>query len=343
METPENENMLDGISSGMEIPEFDIDSMIADVPDAQTADDDDSITLDMSELAAIDVEMADDNEPVEPVMEDNLVEVEEPLEVPEFGFDETPKEQGTFNEPMMTEQPQMGAESGFDMPEGQEIPEFDLDAMIMDVPSAETASEDDDSITLDMSELSAIDLDLEEEANAPESVETAPGLPMEQPSTVQDIEPPKPIDFNKVFMEPPVKISTIGHVESYADVAMDLAANNLNFGKISVVKKSGEEFGELMNQGFKNEISFSMDDPIYIKYLSRKKSIDIRGDLTKAKYLTDRFDLDDLAALEEIMIVPVIKGDEIKGIGVYGREKGKKEPTHFQKSELYNLGFLQEE
>ncbi|NPV01885.1 MAG: hypothetical protein HPY53_10945 [Brevinematales bacterium] len=356
IETPENENMLEGISSGMEIPEFDIDSMIADVPDTQAADDDDSITLDMNELAAIDVEMADDNGPVEPMMEDNLVEVEEPLDVPEFDMGESQDEQGTFDEPMMTEQPKMDNESSFDLPEGQEIPEFDLDAMIMDVPSAETASEDDDSITLDMSELSAIDLDLEEEAPAPEASETIPEFPVEPSgsiqeiespteltSSVQDIEPHKPIDFNKVFMEPPVKISTIGHVESYADVAMDLAANNLNFGKISVVKKSGEEFGELMNQGFKNEMSFSMDDPIYIKYLSRKKSVDIRGDLTKAKYLTDRFDIDDLAALEEIMIVPVIKGDEIKGIGVYGREKGKKEPTHFQKSELYNLGFLQEE
>jgi hypothetical protein len=354
-ETPENEDMLENITSGMEIPEIDIDSMIADVPDALSSEEDDSITLDLDELAAIDVDLSEEAEQTESVMEENFVEIEEPLEISDAAIEEPLGELEIPEDPSASAQPLNDVDSDFDLPEGQDIPEFDLDSMIMDVPSAESGSDDDDSITLDMSELSAIDLDIDDEVSPAESSVTADELPVEiapaevgeapavKESVLKDIEPAKHIDFNKVFMEPPVKTSTIGHVESYADVAMDVAQNSLNFKKISVVKKSGEEFGELMNNGFKKEISFSMDDPIYVKYLSRKKSLDIRGDLTKAQYLRDRFDIDDLASLEEIMIVPVIKGDEIKGIGIYGREKGQKEPTHFQKSELYNLGFLQEE
>ncbi|OHD56515.1 MAG: hypothetical protein A2Y33_15445 [Spirochaetes bacterium GWF1_51_8] len=337
-ETAPNDEMIEDLTSGMDIPEIDIDSMITGIPDNITDDDDDSITLDPNEMAALDIQL-DSETPSEGIS------VEEPLLGDDFEFN-APEPLPESGDAPLSAQPESGPIQDIELPEGQDIPEFDLDAMINEVPSVDSINDDDDSITLDMDELSAIDLDLEEVHSTddlgPAATDEASSLE-EAPSAIQDIEVRKPIDFNKVFMEPPVKISTIAHVESYADVAMDLAVNNLNFNKISVMKKSGEEFGVLMKQGFSKETSIGLDDPIYQKYLSRKKSVDIRGDLTKSSYLTERFSLEDLQNLEELMIVPVVKGEEIKGIGIYGREKGKKEATHFQKSELYNLGFLQEE
>ncbi len=163
----------------------------------------------------------------------------------------------------------------------------------------------------------------------------------EQPKfdTIEEME----TDLKNVMEEPPHKISTIATVEDYGNVARDLAKNYLGMTNISILKRENNHFSTVMKDGFKNSnISFDMNDPLVTMFLSKGKSVDIKGNLD-SKYVRSKFNANDIANLEEIFIVPIAKKGELVGVGFFGREKGVKEPTNFQKSELFNMGYLQEE
>ncbi len=163
----------------------------------------------------------------------------------------------------------------------------------------------------------------------------------EQPKfdTIEETE----ADLKNVMEEPPHKISTIATVEDYGNVARDLAKNYLGMTKISILKRENNHFSTVMKDGFENSnISFDMNDPLVSMFLSKGKSVDIKGNLN-SKYVKSKFNSNDIANLEEIFIVPIAKKGELVGVGFFGREKGVKEPTNFQKSELFNMGYLQEE
>ncbi|MEJ5284250.1 MAG: hypothetical protein WHS77_04275 [Brevinematales bacterium] len=163
----------------------------------------------------------------------------------------------------------------------------------------------------------------------------------EQPKfdTIEEME----TDLKNVMEEPPHKISTIATVEDYGNVAKDLAKNYLGMTKISILKRENNHFSTVMKDGFENSnISFDMNDPLVSMFLSKGKSVDIKGNLN-SKYVKSKFNSNDIANLEEIFIVPIAKKGELVGVGFFGREKGVKEPTNFQKSELFNMGYLQEE
>lgn len=163
----------------------------------------------------------------------------------------------------------------------------------------------------------------------------------EQPKfdTIEETE----ADLKNVMEEPPQKISTIATVEDYGNVAKDLAKNYLGMTNISILKRENNHFSIVMQDGFENSnISFDMNDPLVSMFLSKGKSVDIKGNLD-SKYVKSKFNSNDIANLEEIFIVPIAKKGELVGVGFFGREKGVKEPTNFQKSELFNMGYLQEE
>lgn len=179
--------------------------------------------------------------------------------------------------------------------------------------------------------------EIEEIPNFPYSTEGA----AEQSVKVEKQEPVS--DVTAALTSPPERLSSISSVSDYGNVALDLAKNRLNIDKILVLEKLGEDFSPIINEGLPG-VEFKMDvfDPIYDKFLSKRKSLNVRGDLNDSEYLKAKFGKDILDSLDEVLIVPIIKKEEIQGVAIYARAKGVTEPTNFQKSELYNLGFLQE-
>lgn len=325
-EAPEELIDLDTLETPFAAPEIDFDETPADIEDipVETAHAEEEeakpVDLDIDTLS----KMADMDEgtvpaPAEPETHETdsgMVEID----AGELGG-------GDFAEPM---------DEDLAVPDVAEFsPDFDLDSMMNSISGGEAgADDDDDSISLDASQLAAIEVD-EPAAAAPEPAAAAPEP--EEGSTQGAI------DFAKLFSEPPTKISTIGDVDSYADVAMDLAKNNLKIQKVNILKRTPTGFETSVNEGFEGPIKITTDDPLFKKFISNKKSVDIRGDLAGAKYLQSILSANDLGNLEELIIVPIVKVDSVEGIAVYGREKGVNEPTSFQKSELHNLGFLQQD
>ncbi len=176
----------------------------------------------------------------------------------------------------------------------------------------------------------------------------AEAQPIEQ-QAAEVLEKPEMLTDNAIeeksdeFFEPPQKLSSICTVEDYSRVAFDLAKNSLNINKLFVLEKKGDNFNSIMGKGFSiNELSLKNSDPIYQLFLSKKKSVDIKGNIKNTRYLQERFPINELDNVEEVLIVPIIKFNEIDGIALYAREKGTEEPSNFQKSEIFNLGFLQE-
>ncbi len=157
--------------------------------------------------------------------------------------------------------------------------------------------------------------------------------------TIEELE----YDLKNVMEEPPQKISTIATVEDYGNVARELAKNYLGMTHIVILKRNNNHFSTVIKDGFKNSnISFDMNDPLVSIFLSKGKSVDIKSNLD-SKYIKSKFNENDISNLEEIFIVPIAKKGELVGVGFFGREKGIKEATNFQKSELFNMGYLQEE
>ncbi len=160
----------------------------------------------------------------------------------------------------------------------------------------------------------------------------------EKIETIEEIEE----DLKNVMEEPPHKISTIGTVEDYGKVAFELAKNYLGMSKIMILKRENNHFSLNMKENFSSDVSFTMDDPLVTMFLSKGKSISIKGNIN-SRYVRSKFNEKDIENLEEIFVVPIAKKGELVGVGFFGREKGVKEPTNFQKSELFNMGYLQEE
>lgn len=105
----------------------------------------------------------------------------------------------------------------------------------------------------------------------------------------------------------------------------------------------GDKYTSIMATGFQiSDFTMSGNDPILKLFLSKMKSVDIKGDIKDTRYLKERFPESELNNVEEMFIVPVIRHNDVEGIAVYARETGTIEPTNFQKSEIFNLGFLQE-
>lgn len=151
------------------------------------------------------------------------------------------------------------------------------------------------------------------------------------------------LKMKKVFVEPPVRLSSICSVEDYGKAAIDIAKKSLNINKVLVLEKKGAEFKTILNKGFESkDFGIDMNDPVYKIFLSQKKSLDISGDLQESRYLKERFNQKDIKGIEEFFIMPIINKEDISGIALFARENGTAVPTNFQRSELFNLGFLQE-
>jgi hypothetical protein len=288
---------------------FDLDTAISEVPFAEDAvEDEGEISLDADELAAIGVDLSNESIEVEEIIPE---EAEEEFEISSI-------------------------EAG--IPEEEEVT---LSAGIEDSPLGEDIGE-----PLNLSESP-----LGEDIGSPLDLETnplgiEPGVREEGEeaivsTTTGEEALSEDIDFKKVFGEPPVRLSSISSVEAYSDVALDIAKNSLNLSKVAVLKKGNDGFDNLITNDFEKPFSFSFDDPLIKKLVNKRKSTDVRGDLTKSQYLKEKFSESDLANFAELIFVPIIKGKEIEGIAVYAREQGIKEPTNLQKSELHNIGFLQ--
>ncbi|MGC8764302.1 MAG: hypothetical protein ACP5QT_00230 [Brevinematia bacterium] len=150
------------------------------------------------------------------------------------------------------------------------------------------------------------------------------------------------IDLKNEMAEPPQKTSTIATVEDYGSVALDLSKNNLGISRVMILKRENSHFIPVIQEGFKSsEVSFDIDDPLIKLFFSKGKCVDIKGNL-KSRYLSSKFLETDLNEIEELFIMPIIKKNEIVGVAFYGRESGVPEATNFQKSELFNMGYLQE-
>ncbi len=161
---------------------------------------------------------------------------------------------------------------------------------------------------------------------------------LESEENVEDVLP----DVDEILEEPPVKVSHIGTVEDYISVARDIAQNHLGLSKMGILKKKGTQFDNLEQDGFEKSLSLSEDDPIYAKFLQNKKSLSLKNHLSESRYLREKFSDSDLSDLEEIIFVPIIKNDNLEGVGIFARKKGEPEPNGYQRSELHTLGFLQE-
>ncbi|MCX7820643.1 MAG: hypothetical protein N2258_03105 [Brevinematales bacterium] len=201
----------------------------------------------------------------------------------------------------------------------------------------EKLKEIEESIEFDIPEVENIQV--ENMADNLTQLEEATAIEQPKVETIEEME----ADLKNVMEEPPQKISTIATVEDYGNVARELAKNYLGMTNISILKRENNHFSTVIKDGFKNSnISFDINDPLVSLFLSKGKSVDIKGNLD-SKYVKSKFNESDIKNLEEIFIVPIAKKGELVGVGFFGREKGVKEPTNFQKSELFNMGYLQEE
>ncbi|URA09969.1 hypothetical protein [Thermospira aquatica] len=262
--------------------------------------------------------------------------------------------------PSLESEEQLSLET-LDLPEVAEAPVLEemtedlslADTLLEEVsPQEENSLAEDEVIALNMDELSNIPIaeeNVQEVANIPEDqervMENEPLAPPEESSSSEKV-----VMFGekvheslaKLLSEPPKRLSTIHDVPSYANAARDIAHSSLGMKKVCVLEKKGDVFENILHDGFQSVLTLSTKDPIYTKILSKHKSLDIQNNLEKASYLRKWFGDGELERLEELFITPVIKKDEVVGIGIYGREKGVPEVTDLQKSELYNIGFLQE-
>ncbi len=227
------------------------------------------------------------------------------------------------------------------------------EALLEEVPAqAEDVSSEDEVIALDMDELANIPVVEETEqetASVPEEreikMENEPLVTQEQASSSEKVVmfgEELHEDLAKLLSEPATRLSTIHDVASYAHAARDIAHSSLGMKRVCVLEKKGDVFENVVQEGFKSKLKLSTQDPLYKKILSKHKSLDIQNNLEKASYLKQWFGDGELKDLDELFITPVIKNNEVIGVGIYGREKGVPEVTDLQKSELYNIGFLQE-
>ncbi len=154
-----------------------------------------------------------------------------------------------------------------------------------------------------------------------------------------------PMDEGEAAMaEPPQKVSSICSVEDYGKVAFDLARNSLNILNILILKRINNQFMCIMKEGFQTDkFAISEKDPVFQMFLSQNKGLDIKGEIKNTRYLKERFSAQELDSIDEVFIVPIVKKESVVGMAIYGKQKGTAEATHFQKSELLNLGFLQDQ
>jgi hypothetical protein len=237
------------------------------------------------------------------------------------------------------------SEETFDipMPETESISEAQMDFSQIDMTETtpqveeETINQPEEPLVLDQQEG---DIQIDSEAVPIPSIVA---IESDDYKNKVELDPENERLVKEVLSQPPVRLSAIISVEDYANVALDLAQNMMGIGKIYVFKKEGNEFKTLLNHGFKSgKVSISLEDPVYEMFLSRGKSVDITGDLKNTRYLQERFPKD-LDFLEEMLIVPVMRHDSVEGLAFYARERNTREPSSLQKSEVFNLGFLQEE
>lgn len=208
-----------------------------------------------------------------------------------------------------------------------------------------------EDIELQMEELPTIPHDIPmpepvEVFEEPEAIPETPTLSVEKTPAVVSLdarEKEYEAGMTNVFVEPPVRLSSICTVADYGKAAVDIAKKSLNINKVIVLERQRDGFKTVVNKGFgMKDFTLGKDDPIYKIFLSHKKSLDISGDLKKSRYLQERFSDKDIASAEEFFIMPIIRKDDVSGIAVFARDKGTTPPTNFQRSELFNLGFLQE-
>lgn len=328
---------------------LDIDTLVASVPEVGSQpEEDEEIALSMDELSNLDIQ--EEEVPVEqpgldldidelvssvPVVGEDLEDESIALDPDELNNLESGLELEDLDTPGsgITAADEMSPEEA--LPADETVNDLDIDGLMSSVPEIEDIVDESEDISLSMDDLS--NLDIEEIDNSSEII------PEEmQPVSSSVQEDKADFDFDDVFGAPPVKLSSITSVEEYAQVAQDLARNSLKMSKVAVYKKQGAQFISILNDGFESDIILDESDPLLQKYINRHKSIDIRGDLENTRYLKERFSAQDLKDLEELLIVPVVHGEDINGLALFGRMKRETEPTNFQKSELHNLGFLQE-
>ena len=170
--------------------------------------------------------------------------------------------------------------------------------------------------------------------------------PIEVVDVEKNVEKEKaaPINFAKLFSEPPVRMNTLSKIDDYVDAVINLSKTNLHMDKVFVFKKNGENFETVASEGL-TQSNYIMDenDPIYRSVLAKHKSIDITGDLKSTRYLKERIPYEHLENLAELFIVPVIKDNSVDGVAMFGRNYGSEEATNIQKYELYNIGFLHDD
>ncbi len=317
----EEDAIPSGDNSSLEL-DLDIDDLINSVPEVGEEGEEDNISLDMDELNNL-----------ESTIDINMEEMVQP-EISESPFEPETETLNENVEPVSDNEPT--------------LEDLDIDRLMSSVPEIEDIVDNDEGdISLSMDDLSNLDLD--EETNMevtaaeifPEEVVSVSDQDLEQIS--QNLNNgSNQNDFEDIFGAPPVKLSSITNVEEYAAVAQDLAKNSLKMSKVAIYKKQGEDFVSILNDGFESEVMLDVKDPVLSRYIEKHKSIDIRGDLENTRYLKERFSTQDLKDLSELLIVPIVHGEEVNGLALFGRKKGDAEPTNFQKSELHNLGFLQE-
>ncbi|MCX7882063.1 MAG: hypothetical protein N2314_02445 [Brevinematales bacterium] len=262
----------------------------------------------------------------EPSLEDvSLEEIHlDTIEMPEISLEEASPQQESGETLLESE-----------LPEEMKVADTLLEEI--SVPEKEETVEDE-VIALNMEELSAIPV---EETG----MQTSPEMPKEAQNPQEKVMmfgEELHEDLAKLLSEPPKRISTIHDVPSYAKAAHDIAKSALGMNRVCVLEKRGEKFENVLQDGFQVALNLSTNDPLYKKVLAHHKSLDIQQNLEKASYLKQWFKDGELQNLEELFITPVIRDGEVVGVGIYGREKGTHEPTDLQKSELYNIGFLQE-
>lgn len=147
------------------------------------------------------------------------------------------------------------------------------------------------------------------------------------------------------MMEPPQKTSSILSVEDFGKIAVELAKKSLNVDKILILEKKDDRYIPIIKEGIDPSAGFKImaNDPIFTMFLSGGKGIDIKGNMSRTRYFNERFDPKDIEGIDEIFITPIIKNREITGMAIYLKAAGIPDSTHYQKSELLNLSFLQDQ
>jgi hypothetical protein len=147
------------------------------------------------------------------------------------------------------------------------------------------------------------------------------------------------------MMEPPQKTSSILTVEDFGKIAVELARKSLNVNKILILEKKDDRYIPIIKEGLDPSADFKImaNDPIFTMFLSGGKGLDIKGNMSRTRYFNERFDSKDIEGIDEIFITPIIKNREITGIAIYLKAAGIPDSTHYQKSELLNLSFLQDQ